>query len=165
MDDERNQPPKQPQAPRDTEGGFNQPAEPADVDNSFADPVDASSPNSDIDPNQPPAFQPYYEPNRTTRRQPSPLQSEPDPAAEVSLLMRLGWILLGMLIGILSILVVFVLYRRRDPALFKVSLRYVLIGFGIGLFIEILLLQSVLGGSLPQTTIDSSSPGWTSTTF
>ena len=101
--------------------------------------------------------QPYdYEPNRRfTPRRPDEPQLKPAAC--------FGWVALGIVLGVFALLVAYLVYKRRDPALFWASLRYVLIGVGIGLLIDMLVLQ-MLSGNVNQG-LEPGSPGWTSNNF
>ena len=96
------------------------------------------------------ADQGEYEPNR-----------RPD-AGNVSRSMIAGWVALGVLLGIFSLIIVFFLYSKRDADVRSQAIRFSLVGIGVGLILQILLLQYMTGGASVSASAGGS---WTSSNF
>ena len=86
--------------------------------------------------------------------------------------MKVFWVLLGFFLGMLSLLILLIVYWRRDAELRVKAFRYTLLGIGIGLILQFLLigwlnsaypeLASELMGTTPA---EPGSSEWSSTNF
>ena len=122
----------------------NRPPQKPETEDDGRNPADAGQHDGD--------GQGLYEPNR-----------RPD-AGEVSRGMIAAWGAMGVLLGIFSLIIVFFLYSKRDAAVRAQAIRFTLMGIGIGLILEIMLLQYMMGDAGAGATAGDGA-AWTSTNF
>ena len=113
-----------------------------------------------------------YDPKNSGNNSYEPNRRYPDAATGITTGMKAGWMVLGILLGVLSLPIILIVYWRRDAELRFKAFRYTLIGVGIGMILQFLLIgwlnsahPDLANEVLGTTPAEPGSSGWTSTNF